>query len=299
MEPEDSKESFGPKTSNEAEPVVNAVAAPNTYHIFYLKNPKVWFRQLENIIDIFNKAPEENPYDTFKRAVISCPSDSQEKFLQLLSQVELGDRISQPLHHMRFSRCPVISQQPDVLTKLLAKLELLGPNTSLQHGSRQRPCFLKRFDSSSKHRNQICYYHKTYGDDAKKYSNPLKEDIHDFLLEHATIPRKTRDKRRRKTPKPIAANQQKPSQSATQRQTPNTSFYYKGSKSSMGQMTKEETTDRGSNAEFTTLPGLIKGISRVLEHSGKYGSTTDREVSKCGCAGRGLPSQSSISIPTP
>ncbi|KAM3182512.1 hypothetical protein ACTXT7_012231 [Hymenolepis weldensis] len=28
--------------------------------------------------------------------------------------------------------------------------------------------------------------------------------------------------------------------------------------------------------EFTTLPGLIKGISRVLEHSGKCGYVTDR-----------------------
>ncbi|VUZ45030.1 unnamed protein product [Hymenolepis diminuta] len=89
------------------EPVVNAVAAPITYHVFHPKNPYFWFRELENsfrvrcinkqktvlqhafsalatdvvsqVIDIINKALEGNPYNKFKRAVNDFPSDSQEK----------------------------------------------------------------------------------------------------------------------------------------------------------------------------------------------------------------------------
>ncbi|KAM3181735.1 hypothetical protein ACTXT7_013787 [Hymenolepis weldensis] len=38
-------------------------------------------------------------------------------------------------------------------------------------------------------------------------SSPRQEDIHDFLQERATVSQKTRDKRKRKTPKPTAANQ--------------------------------------------------------------------------------------------
>ncbi|VUZ43913.1 unnamed protein product, partial [Hymenolepis diminuta] len=55
------------------------------------------------VIDIVDKAPEDNSYDTLKKAVISRLSDSQEKRVQqLLLQVELGDRTpSQLLRHMR------------------------------------------------------------------------------------------------------------------------------------------------------------------------------------------------------
>ncbi|KAM3181734.1 hypothetical protein ACTXT7_013786 [Hymenolepis weldensis] len=37
----------------------------------------------------------------------------------------------------------------------------------------------------------------------------------------------------------------------------------------------------GSTVEFTMLPGLIKGISRALEHSGKCGRVTERVPIKC------------------
>ncbi|KAM3173838.1 hypothetical protein ACTXT7_011770 [Hymenolepis weldensis] len=81
---------FSPKMSNESESVMNAVVAPITYPIFYPRNPYVRFRQLENtfqllgissqktmfqnafsacstnvatqVIDIVNKAPEDNFY---------------------------------------------------------------------------------------------------------------------------------------------------------------------------------------------------------------------------------------------
>ncbi|VUZ46372.1 unnamed protein product, partial [Hymenolepis diminuta] len=38
--------------------------------------------------------------------------------------------------------------------------------------------------------------------------------------------------------------------------------------------------------EVTTPPRLIKGISHVLEHSGKCGRTTDSVASKCVCMQR-------------
>ncbi|VUZ41868.1 unnamed protein product, partial [Hymenolepis diminuta] len=37
-------------------------------------------------------------------------------------------------------------------------------------------------------------------------SNPVQEDIHDFLPEHATVHRRTRDKRKSKTSKLTVAN---------------------------------------------------------------------------------------------
>ncbi|KAM3181597.1 hypothetical protein ACTXT7_014053 [Hymenolepis weldensis] len=43
--------------------------------------------------------------------------------------------------------------------------------------------------------------------------NPVQDDTHGFLPENATASRKIRDKRKRKTPKTTAVNQQKPSQS--------------------------------------------------------------------------------------
>ncbi|KAM3178223.1 hypothetical protein ACTXT7_002985 [Hymenolepis weldensis] len=43
-------------------------------------------------------------------------------------------------------------------------------------------------------------------------STPVQDDIHNFLLEHFTVSRKTRDKSRRKIPKLAAANQRKKSQ---------------------------------------------------------------------------------------
>ncbi|VUZ40853.1 unnamed protein product [Hymenolepis diminuta] len=222
----------------------------------------------------------------------------------------------------------VTTQQPDVLTKLLEKLELLVPNISSQSGSKQRLRFSKQSDSSPIHRNQICFYHKMYGDDAKKCqpgckypkadtiisqgnftgsnvsviprsaekcflqptdpvlqatsnhlfnchtslyviwtpinqdlnmtesldlnckqpskiinsvtefdtelfqtdirelfqefsehaddSNLVRDDSYDFLPEHTATSRKSRGKRKRKTPKSTAVNQQKPSQSVTQ-----------------------------------------------------------------------------------
>ncbi|VUZ49861.1 unnamed protein product [Hymenolepis diminuta] len=50
--------------------------------------------------------------------------------------------------------------------------------------------------------------------------NPVQDDIRDFLPEHATASRKSRDKRKRKTPKSTAVNQQKPFQSVTQHRNP-------------------------------------------------------------------------------
>ncbi|KAM3175444.1 hypothetical protein ACTXT7_008526 [Hymenolepis weldensis] len=51
-------------------------------------------------------------------------------------------------------------------------------------------------------------------------SSPVQDDIHDFLPEHATASHKTRDKRKRETPKSTAVNQQKPSPSVTQHRNP-------------------------------------------------------------------------------
>ncbi|KAM3171376.1 hypothetical protein ACTXT7_016737 [Hymenolepis weldensis] len=46
---------------------------------------------------------------------------------------------------------PGTTQQPDVRTKLLEKLELLMSNISSQRGSRQHPHFLKQSGNSSKY----------------------------------------------------------------------------------------------------------------------------------------------------
>ncbi|VUZ39681.1 unnamed protein product [Hymenolepis diminuta] len=311
-------------------------------------NSYVWFRQLENnfqlrgipkqkimlqhassvlltdvaaeVIDIIDNDQKTAP-TTLKRAVISRLSDSQGKYVQqLFLQVELGDRTpSQLLRHMRSlldetrvvetpTSNRVTTQQSKVQTKLLEKLELLVPNIPSQFGDKQRPRFSKQSDRPPKYRNQICFYHRMYGDDAKKCQpsckypktdtiisqgnvtgsnssaiplqptslvlqatnnhlfNPhtalyaiwapinqdlnmaeslnlnckqpsktinsamvfdtelfqtdirelleraddsylVKDDIHDFLPEHAAASRKTRDKRKRKTPKSTAVNQ--------------------------------------------------------------------------------------------
>ncbi|VUZ47885.1 unnamed protein product [Hymenolepis diminuta] len=47
-------------------------------------------------------------------------------------------------------------------------------------------------------------------------SNLIRDDSYDFLPEHAAASGKSRGKRKRKTPKSTAVNQQKPSQSVTQ-----------------------------------------------------------------------------------
>ncbi|VUZ52012.1 unnamed protein product, partial [Hymenolepis diminuta] len=50
--------------------------------------------------------------------------------------------------------------------------------------------------------------------------------------------------------------------------------------------------------ELTTLPKLIRGTSRALEHSGKCACVTDLVAIKLGRVCSGLPSQSAINIPT-
>ncbi|KAM3182019.1 hypothetical protein ACTXT7_013235 [Hymenolepis weldensis] len=61
--------------------------------------------------------------------------------------------------HCTTARCP---------DKLLEKLELLVSNLSSQPGDKQRSRFSKKSDNSPKHRNQICYYNRMYGDDGRK-----------------------------------------------------------------------------------------------------------------------------------
>ncbi|VUZ44406.1 unnamed protein product [Hymenolepis diminuta] len=55
---------------------------------------------------------------------------------------------------------------PDVLTKVVEKLELLVPEVSSRPDDKQRPRSSKQSGISPKH--QICYYHKIYGGNARK-----------------------------------------------------------------------------------------------------------------------------------
>ncbi|VUZ45051.1 unnamed protein product [Hymenolepis diminuta] len=188
---------FNSKMSGELEPVVDAVEFLHLVppigedlsiagHFQARNNVSTCFSALPTdfaaeAIDITDKAPQDNSYDTLKRTVISRLSHSQEKRVQpLLFLVELGDRTpSQLLRHMRSllgeTRAvgtPILNrvttQQSDVLTKLFEKVELLVPNISSQSDNKQRPRFPKQSDSAPKHRNRICYHHRMYGDDAKK-----------------------------------------------------------------------------------------------------------------------------------
>lgn len=70
--------------------------------------------------------------------------------------LELNDRAA--MHAME-TPAPILvtPQQPDILARLLQKIEFLVSNISESCGS-----------ISSNLQNQICYYHRTYGVDAKK-----------------------------------------------------------------------------------------------------------------------------------
>ncbi|KAM3184011.1 hypothetical protein ACTXT7_009219 [Hymenolepis weldensis] len=78
----------------------------------------------------------------------------------------------------------VTTQQSDVLTKPLEKLELLVPNVFSQHGNKQRPRFSKQSDNYFKHQHQICYYRGMYGDDARKRQPGCKYPKTDISTSH-------------------------------------------------------------------------------------------------------------------
>nr|CDS32523.1 gag pol polyprotein [Hymenolepis microstoma] len=177
------------------------------------------------VTDIISKPPEKNSYNTLKKTVLNCLTTSQEKrFHQLFSQVELGDPTpSQLLQQMRllasgyelddeiikelWMKClPVnmasilttstlqenldkFAEQQDAITDRLEKLELLVPDFFLR--DRRRPRSPKRPHSPLKHRNQICYYQRTYGDDAKKrhpgYNYPKNSSQGKFIARQNTI----------------------------------------------------------------------------------------------------------------
>lgn len=74
---------------------------------------------------------------------------------------ELYDRSS--IHGVEIPAPSLVTlKQFDVLTKLVEKLKPLVLNTTSSHRSKQRSPSLRRSGSSFKHRNQICYCHRTY-----------------------------------------------------------------------------------------------------------------------------------------
>ena len=63
---------------------------------------------------------------------------------------------------------PSKPQETDTLAKIMAKLDMLGCKSSPPKGERQRPRPHSRFDNRPNQKNQICRYHRAYGDDVKK-----------------------------------------------------------------------------------------------------------------------------------
>ena len=64
--------------------------------------------------------------------------------------------------------CPSKPQETEALTKILTKLDTLGRNSPPPKCGKQRLRSQNRINKPSNHKNRVCYYHRTYGDDAKK-----------------------------------------------------------------------------------------------------------------------------------
>ena len=63
--------------------------------------------------------------------------------------------------------CPT-PQETDTLAKILAKLDTLGCNSPPPKCGRQRLRPQSRDNKPSNYKCRVCYYHRTYGDDAEK-----------------------------------------------------------------------------------------------------------------------------------
>nr|CDS32674.1 gag pol polyprotein [Hymenolepis microstoma] len=113
-----------------------------------------------------------------KESWVNCPQESMVPFL--ITSIYQDDKVAEVAnriynHNDRLSvnavkisaAADTISQQLDALTDRFEKLKLLisGSSPGL---NRRRQISPKRRRSPSERDDRICYYHKTYGDDAKK-----------------------------------------------------------------------------------------------------------------------------------
>nr|CDS34632.1 hypothetical transcript [Hymenolepis microstoma]CDS34637.1 hypothetical protein HmN_000922400 [Hymenolepis microstoma] len=98
---------------------------------------------------------------------ISIHQDNLDKLAEVADRIH--DLHNRPGINAFKTSAPVvtITQQPDVITERLKKLEPLVPTISSCRGKR-RAMSPKRPLSPSRRLNQFCYYHRTYGDNAKK-----------------------------------------------------------------------------------------------------------------------------------
>nr|CDS28404.1 gag pol polyprotein [Hymenolepis microstoma] len=158
--------------------------------------------------ELTSMSPDNDSYDQLKQAIINRLSVPREKRLdQLFAQCELGDRTpSQLLHRLRSltssssvsvkcslqtcnlvgiswpcemgCRLPGINAvkaptAADSITQRLNELaeqlqELKASRFSTSRINRRRPTSPRRWRNPARHTDTVCYYHRMYGDKAKK-----------------------------------------------------------------------------------------------------------------------------------
>nr|CDS35247.1 hypothetical protein HmN_001012600 [Hymenolepis microstoma]CUU99537.1 hypothetical transcript [Hymenolepis microstoma] len=204
----------------------------------------VTFAPLTNVssqvIGIVVKA-QDNGYDTLKSGAINSLSDLKEKRLKSLhSLVKLGKRTTSRL--LWYNRSLVQDKRlnsgrnllrPAPLNTLIKSVvitrraetapEIVGKASTTSNIKRQDLIIVDPFESNCQQSSMIANPMKESGielfqtdsqelskepSDLADDSNPEKVDIYDFLPEHSTASLKTREKRKRTTPKPTAVNQQ-------------------------------------------------------------------------------------------
>ncbi|VUZ48869.1 unnamed protein product [Hymenolepis diminuta] len=98
--------------------------------------------------------------------------------------------------------------------------------------------------------------------------------------QHATASHRTREKRKGKTPKSTAMNQQKPSQSLTQHRSPNTTFHYQRKQTTRINRTKTIPINIPISSQPPSTSTKLQTINRKLQPSilPKATLTKDRNI---------------------
>ncbi|VUZ49993.1 unnamed protein product, partial [Hymenolepis diminuta] len=99
-------------------------------------------------------------------------------------------------------------------------------------------------------------------------SNPVQDDNQDFSPEYAITFRKSRDKRKRKTPKFTAVNQQKPSQPVTQHRSPKHQLLlYQREQTTRINPTKKIPINMSISSQPRSPSTKLHTINHKLQHS--------------------------------
>nr|CDS25532.1 gag pol polyprotein [Hymenolepis microstoma] len=150
---------------------MNAFGIPLGYPTFDLEYLDTFFLKLEMgfklISDIIDDAPEDICYDLLKRAVINRLSLSRTERIQHFLHYSSGDDLD------RLSEeAALIHNHSDRSGDRLEKLELLVADSPRLN--RRHLITPKRHRSPSRHDGQVYYYHRTYGDKARRCRSGCK-----------------------------------------------------------------------------------------------------------------------------